>query len=759
MKSPKKLKLKRKKEAAAGFPSIFSAAYYVWEETYVGRGIKTLFKLNQEKGYDCPSCAWPDPDVDKRSAMGEYCENGAKSVAWEATKNKVDLEFFEKYTINDLLEQSDHWLEKQGRITHPVLLTEGSLSYKRVSWPKAYRIIAEKLNSLDSPDEATFYTSGRASNEAAFMYQSFVRLFGTNNLPDCSNMCHEASGKALSETTGIGKASVTLNDLEETELLIIIGQNPGTNAPRMLSSLQKLKKKGGQIIAINPMPEAGFMKFRHPQKPWEWIGNSSKIQDLYLQVKINEDIALLKAIIKILYEEDKLLSNSVFDHDFIKKYTNGYQELVNAIEKDDLNDLIYQSGVPSKKVYQAASMIRDKKKIIIAWAMGVTQHRNGENTIREIVNLLLLKGAIGKPGAGTLPVRGHSNVQGDRTMGIWENAPEEFLDRLGTAFDFQPPRKHGYGTIEAVKAMLKGKTKVFFALGGNFIKATPDTESVSEGMKKCDLTVHIATKLNRSHLVHGKTALILPCLGRTEIDKGFKGPQFVTTEDTAGRVRMSMGDLPPVSEDLKSEVAIICELAANVFREINLTDWIGFAKDYNKIRDKIEEVIPGFEDFNNRVKEPGGFYLPNGARECKFNTKSGKAHFSVTPLPDNYIAPGHFVLMTIRSHDQFNTSVYGLNDRYRGIHHGRDIIMMHKSDLKALKLQEADLVNVTSYFNGEKREIRNIKVVPYEIARGCAAMYFPEGNALISLDNKSPESNCPASKFVEISIEKAAKDD
>ena len=756
MKKEGDLQIKDRKEIAAGIPSITSSAYHIWKETYIGRGIKTLFKLNQVEGYDCPSCAWPDPNADDRSPIGEYCENGAKAVAWEATKNKITPEFFKQYNINELLEKSDHWLEKQGRITHPIIVEEGSSNYKKISWKEAYRVIASKLNSLDSPDEATFYTSGRASNEAAFMYQAFVRAYGTNNLPDCSNMCHEASGKALTETTGIGKASVTLNDIEEAELLIIIGQNPGTNAPRMLTSLQKLKKNGGEIIAVNPLPEAGFMQFRNPQKPWEWLGKPIQLQDLYLQVKINGDIALLKAIIKILHEEDKLLGGTIFDHEFINKKTTGFKDLIKSIEKEDLNELIYTSGIPTKKVHKAAKMIRDKKKIIIAWAMGITQHRNGEDTIREIVNLLLLKGSIGKPGAGTLPVRGHSNVQGDRTMGIWEKAPDIFLDRLGKAFDFEPPRKHGYAAIDAVKALANGKTKVFFALGGNFLMAVPDTQLVSEGMKKCDLTVHIATKLNRSHLVHGKTALILPCLGRTEIDKASRGPQFVTTEDTAGRVRMSMGDLEPISEHLKSETSIICELAAETLRERSMVDWISFSKDYDRIRTKIEEVVAGFDNFNEKVRVAGGFYLPNGARTGDFNTKNGKALFTVNILPKNIIANDHFILMTIRSHDQFNTTVYDLNDRYRGIYHGREIILMHKADMKTMGLNEKDEVNITSHFNNEKRSIKNFKVIPYEIAEGCVAVYFPEGNSLISIDNNSPESKCPASKFVEVSIEKAS---
>lgn len=740
---------------AVGFSSITSAAYYIWEETYVGRGIKSLFKINQVNGFDCPSCAWPDPDAARVNPIAEYCENGAKAVAWEATRHSLTPEFFKKNDIPSLRKYSDHWLEKQGRLMQPMVLKENSLHYEPTTWEEAFSLISTALNGLNTPDEAIFYTSGRTSNEAAFLYQCFARQFGTNNLPDCSNMCHEASGKALKETLGIGKASVTLNDIEEAEVLINIGQNPGTNSPRMLTALQQLKKKGGKIIAVNPLPEAGFMQFRHPQKPWEWVGKPSSLQDLYLPVKLNGDIAFLKALMRILWEEDEKNGGKVFAHDFIQNQTRGFKDFCEGLKQANLDDLMRESGLEAGLVRQAAKMIQDKKKIIIVWAMGVTQHSNAENTIREIVNLLLLKGSIGHRGAGTLPVRGHSNVQGDRTMGIWERMPDTFLDKMEKVFKFKAPRKNGYAVVDAVKAMAAGKAKFFMGMGGNFALAAPDTQLVSEGLQKCDLTVHVSTKLNRSHLVHGKTALILPCLGRTEMDISALGEQFVSTEDTAGRVRMSKGDLQPVSPHLKSEVSIVCGIANATLGQKSTTPWESLSNDYDLVRDLIESVIGGFDDYNIRVREAGGFYLPNCNREGKFDTIDGKAHFSLTPLPQNRISPGNFVLMTVRSHDQFNTTVYGWNDRYRGISNSRKVVMMHDDDIQSIGAAAEDWVDITSHFNGEKRILERFQIVPYAIAKGCVGVYFPEGNNLIAIDNHSPESLCPSSKFVEVSIEKS----
>ncbi|WP_209329399.1 FdhF/YdeP family oxidoreductase [Lunatimonas salinarum] len=740
--------------SAAGFPSISSVAYRIWEETYVGRGVKTLFKLNQPKGFDCPSCAWPDPNPEDVSSIAEYCENGAKAVAWEITKNRVDAAFFQKHKVAELMAESDHWLEKQGRLTEPLMLRPGSDQYEPVSWECAFSEIASHLHRLECPDESIWYTSGRTSNEAAFLYQTFVRMLGTNNLPDCSNMCHEASGVALKQTLGIGKASVTLEDIHQAEVLMVLGQNPGTNAPRMLTELQKLKRSGGKIIAVNPLPEAGLMGFRHPQKPWEWIGKATQLQDIYLPVKINGDLALLKALQKMLWEAEKERPGEIFDQTFIKCHTTGYEQLVSQLDALSLDDLIQASGLPERAIRDAAGLMMHSKRIIIAWAMGITQQRNAESTIREIVNLLLLKGAIGKPGAGTLPVRGHSNVQGDRTMGIWEKMPEAFGAKLGKAFSFQPPLKEGFGTVQSIQAMREGRARVFFGMGGNFALAAPDTELVAEALRNCELTVHVSTKLNRSHLIHGKTALILPCLGRTEEDLTANGRQFVSTEDTAGRVRMSMGDLPPVSPRLKSEVAIICGIARATFGVNHSTPWEEYADNYDLVRDKIEEVIPGFEHYNERIRQSGGFSLPNGARDRNFQTLDGKAQFTVNHVPTHAIEADRFILMTLRSHDQFNTTIYGNDDRYRNIRDSREVVMMNADDMKRKGLKAMDRTRIISYFQGKIRQLEGFSAIPYDIPPGSAAMYFPEGNVLVALDSHSPESHCPASKYIEVSIEK-----
>ncbi|MDO6439142.1 FdhF/YdeP family oxidoreductase [Cyclobacterium sp. 1_MG-2023] len=754
MQPKRKVKISPPAETAAGLKSIQTVAYRIWEETHVGKGVKTLFKLNQPHGLDCPSCAWPDPDVKEVSKIAEYCENGAKAIAWESSSNKLDASFFKQYSIKDLLEKSDHWLEKQGRLTEPLAIKEGEHHYSPISWEDAFVLMAEKLQALDHPDQAIFYTSGRTSNEAAFLYQCFVRQFGTNNLPDCSNMCHEASGKALSETVGIGKASVVLDDIPKAELLIVMGQNPGTNAPRMLTAMEKLKQNGGKIVSVNPLPETGLLQFRNPQKPWEWVGKPTAIHDLHLQVKVNGDLPLLKAVLKLMLEAEKLQPEKVFDQAFIREKTSGYQALISHLEQLNLKELIQETGVPESQIRELANLLITKENIIIAWAMGITQHRNAENTIREIVNILLLKGSIGKAGAGTLPVRGHSNVQGDRTMGIWEKMPQSFMQRLGKVFDFQPPEKEGVHAVGAIHSMAEGKAKIFMGMGGNFALAAPDTDKVFEGLKQCTLTLHVSTKLNKSHLIHGKNALILPCLGRTEMDISSHGPQFVSTEDTAGRVRMSHGDLEPISPELKSEVGIVCGMARAVLGPSNTTDWEGMKENYDLIREKIEAVIPGFDKYNEKVRKAGGFYLPNGARERHFNTPDKKAQLTINPLHPVRQPETPFILMTVRSHDQFNTTIYGYDDRYRGISNSREVVMMNAEDMKNYDCKAGDLVKLTSIFAGEKRVLQGFQVVPYDISPGCLSVYFPEGNILVALDNNSAESHCPASKYIEVYLEK-----
>lgn len=747
------LKTGKPKNMAGGVQAIVSSLKHVIGELGVPQGVRSMLSVNQMDGFDCPGCAWPDPD-DQRSGLGEFCENGAKAIAEEATSRKVGPEFFKKYTIDELGSQSDFWLGKSGRLTYPMILKPGQQHYETITWPKAFQLIADSLNGLNSPNEAIFYTSGRTSNEAAFLYQLFVRKFGTNNLPDCSNMCHESSGVALSETLGIGKGSVKLEDFDKAELIVVSGQNPGTNHPRMLTALQKAKQHGAKIITINPLKETGLIKFKHPQHLSDMLGAPTTLTDLYLQVKINGDVALIKAMIKLLIAADKKSDGGVIDHEFIEARTQGYDELLEDIKRYDLQDLIGQSGVEEGKVREAVSLLKEKKRIIFCWAMGLTQHKNAVDNIREIVNLLLLKGSIGIPGAGTCPVRGHSNVQGDRTMGIWERPKKAFLDRLQQEFGFDPPRTPGLNTVEAIQAMAKGKAGVFIGLGGNFLSATPDTAYTARALQNCLLTVHISTKLNRSHLVTGKTALILPCLGRSEKDLQNGKPQFVSVENSAGVVHKSIGNKSPASPDLLSEPKIVAEIAKALFRDDPSIDWDLMVNDYDHIRNHIARVIPGFENYNEQVRKPGGFYLPNGARDRVFKTNTGRARFTINQLADHHLKESEFIMMTIRSHDQFNTTIYGLNDRYRGIYNERRVVLMNHQDMQDAGLKARDVVDLESHFKGRERVADRFLVVPYDIPRQCIATYFPEANVLVPLDNFADRSHTPASKSVVVTIEK-----
>ncbi len=749
--SLQELKLGVIKEKSVGLPAVMAAVSDVVQYTKIGEATKTLFKLNQKGGIDCPGCAWPDPD-DDRSKIGEYCENGVKAIAEEIQKKTIDRQFFAEHSVAELMEWTEFELGKQGRITEPMVLRAGATHYEPISWHDAFQLIADELNALETPDEAIFYTSGRTSNEAAFLYQLFVREFGTNNLPDCSNMCHESSGTGLSETVGIGKGSVTLPDIYEADLVIVMGQNPGTNHPRMLSALERCKENGGKIITVNPLPEAGLMNFINPQRPLKILSGGTDLTDLFLQVKVNGDIALLKAIMSLLWYEEKNRSGSVFDMEFIVEKTIGYETFLEDLRKQDFNTLAEASGVARDKIKLAVEMIRKSEKIIICWAMGLTQHENGVDNVRELVNLLLLKGSIGKPGAGTCPVRGHSNVQGDRTMGVWDAPKPEFLDNLKATFGFEPPRKHGYGTVAAIQAMHNRQAHVFIGMGGNFVLATPDTDYTAQGLRNCRLTAHVSTKLNRSHLVHGRQALILPCLARTDQDIQESGEQFVSTESSTGVVQSSQGILPPASDKLLSEPAIIARMAMATLGEDSTVDWQGMINNYDHIRDAIEKVIPGFDDYNQRVREPGGFYLPNGARKQEFNTPSGKAHFSVVKVPDNNIAADEYLMMTVRSHDQFNTTIYGLNDRYRGISNERRVVMMNEQDIAEAKLKPQQIVDLISNYEGKQRVARQFRVVPYSIPRKCVATYFPEANVLVPIHKIDRESKIPASKKVIIKI-------
>src|ERR1700744_1556742 len=632
------LKITEPKTWAAGIPAVYESFKDVLHETGPLRGMGALLKMNQKGGFDCSSCAWPDPD-DDRSPIAEYCENGAKALAEEATTKKLTAEFFAQNSVLELAKLNDYEIGKKGRIAQPVYLPKGGTHYEPISWDDAFKKIGAKLNNLASPDEAAFYTSGRTSNEASFMYQLFVREFGTNNMPDCSNMCHESSGTALTEVRGIGKGTVTLNDFYDTDVIIIMGQNPGTNHPRMLTSLEKAKKNGSKIIAINPLHEAGLTGFKDPQTLKGLLGISAKLADLYLPVSINGDMALLKAIEKLLLDAEKEQPGKVFDQEFIKEYTVGYNDLIKDLEKQDVNKLCEAAGVPFEQVQAAAELLRNKSRIIVCWAMGITQHLNGVDTIKEITNLVLLKGSIGKPGAGLCPVRGQSNVQGNRTMLIWEKLKDEPAKKIKEIYGFDPPKEKGLDTVESIKAMHDGKLKFFFAMGGNFISATPDTNYTADGLRKMNMTVHVSTKLNRSHLVHGKEALILPTYASSDQDIINGVEQIVSCENSMGVMQMSKGVLKPISDQYMSETQIICKLAKATITDTKV-DWDKYATNYDLIRDDIEKVIPGFDDYNKRIREPGGFYLPNAPRERKFKTEKygDKAAFTITKLPDDKLA-------------------------------------------------------------------------------------------------------------------------
>lgn len=740
------------KKKAAGMPAIISSLKHIREEMGIWKGIGLLNKMNQKDGFDCSGCAWPDPD-DKRSKLGEYCENGAKAIAEEATNKRINAAFFKENSVEKLSKQTDYWIGKLGRLTEPMYLAENSSFYEPISWDDAFKKIGDNLNKLNSPHEAAFYTSGRTSNEAAYMYQLFVRQFGTNNLPDCSNMCHESSGEGLINTLGIGKGSVTLQDLHESELIIVIGQNPGTNHPRMLGALQKCKNNGGKIVTVNPLNEAGTNTFVDPQSPIAMLKGGIKLEDLFLQVKINGDVALLKAAMILMLEAEERNPSSVFDHLFIKEYCDNYDDLISHLKQSNFNKSVIDSGVSEEKVREFANLLIENKKIIICWAMGITQHENGVDNVQEIVNILLLKGSIGKPGAGTCPVRGHSNVQGDRTMGIWEKPKEIFLKKLDERFSFKSPRAHGYDVVETIKSMDQGTTKVFIGMGGNFISATPDSQFTGESMQNCDLTVQISTKLNRGHLVTGKEAIILPCISRSELDIQESGQQFVTIENSMGVVHKSTGSADKASTHLKSEPAIIAGIANATLKE-SPTHWDEMVNNYDVIRDHIEHTISGFDNYNQKVRIPGGFYLPNGSRTREFTTPNKRAQFTINPLPTRKVAPDNFIMMTIRTHDQYNTTIYGMNDRYRGIYNERRVVLMNREDMKVKGYKPEDVVHLTSHFNKETRRAKNFKIIPYNIPKGCIGTYFPETNVLVAIDNVAKISGTPVSKFIEVSIDK-----
>ena len=754
------LRVTEPEHVAAGLPAIISTMKHTIGEMGVIRTLRTLKAMNQKDGFDCQSCAWDDPDGDRH--LFEFCENGAKAVADEATTKQVTPEFFAQHSIAELSHKSDFWLGKQGRITNPMYLRKGATHYEPISWENAFSILGKELNALDTPDEAIFYTSGRASNEAAYLYQLFIRQYGTNNLPDCSNMCHESSGTALTEAIGIGKGTVTLEDFNQCDLIIILGQNPGTNHPRMLTSLEQAKHNGAKILTMNPLPEAGLLsvvnpnpgEYKNPLKfPIAVLGNKgTPLSDLHLPIRINGDMAVLKGMMKFMFEAERANPGTVLDVNFIERDTAGFDEFCANLENANWDDIVEQSGVSREIIEQAAALYMKSKRVITCWAMGLTQQKNAVGTIQEIANLHFLRGNIGRTGAGLCPVRGHSNVQGDRSVGIWERPREEFLKALDVEFNFTAPRRHGYDTVEAIKAMYVGRGKVFFALGGNFLSATPDTEYTAKALQRTKLTAQIITKLNRTALVTGEEALILPCLGRSEKDLQADGEQFVSCENSMGVVQMSKGILEPTSEHLRSEPWIVAQLAKAVLGGKSTVDWDAMVSDYDNIREKIERTIPGFDNYNERVRHGGGFYLPNKPREGVFPTATNKANFTVHELPIHRFAPDELIMMTIRTHDQFNTTIYGLEDRYRGIHNERRVILMNPEDMRERNLKTGQVVDLTSHFDDGERHARHFIVVPYDIPPRCAATYFPEANVLVPIGSTADRSNTPVSKFVRITV-------
>ena len=729
---------------AAGTPAVVSSLQHVFGKAGVVRGTKALLGINQAGGFDCPSCAWPDPDGPR--AVAEFCENGAKAIASEAMSRTIGREFFAAHSVAGLMAESDAWHDLQGRVAEPMVLREGATHYEPLTWDEAFALIAEELRALDSPDEALFYTSGRASNEAAFLWQMFARAFGTNNLPDCSNMCHESSGLALKEAVGVGKGTVTLEDFLEAEVILCVGQNPGTNHPRMLSTLEEAVSRGARVVAVNPLKEAGLLGFAHPQHLRGILGKASPLASTYLQVKVNGDMALFRGVAKAL------VTMGAADETFVREHGSGYEEYRSLLEATPWAEIEERSGIGRDAIEELALLLAEgEKRLITCWAMGLTQHRNAVATIREIANLHLMLGAIGRPGAGLCPVRGHSNVQGDRTMGIFEKMPEPFLAALEKQAGVPIPRKHGFDTVDSLHAMHAGRAKVFIALGGNFAQATPDSDFTAAALRKCRLTCHIATKLNRSHLIPGKRALILPCLGRSEADGG----RFVTTENSMGVVQSSEGKLRPASEQLLSEPDLVARMADAVLGDVGKIRWRWLAEDYDKLRAWIEAVVPGFENFNARVRQPGGFYLPNAAKERIWNTPNSKANFSSAPLDSFRASAGRFLLQTLRSHDQFNTTIYGLDDRYRGISGMRDIVFLNPEDLAALGVKPGGRIDVTSHWSDGERHLKGFRAIPYDMPRGMAAAYFPEANVLVPAGHVAEGSNTPASKSIEVSIHAA----
>jgi len=742
--------------AAAGLTGVAVSLRRSWEQMGIGRTVRTLPLLNQRAGFDCPGCAWPDPlaaDGDRRKPA-EFCENGAKAVAEEATTRRVGADFFARHSVAELAERTDYWLGQQGRLTQPMILRRGDDHYRPIDWDAAFDVIAAELAALGSPDQAAFYTSGRTSNEAAFLYQLMVRCFGTNNLPDCSNMCHESSGAALTETIGVGTGSVSLSDVEHADLVLVLGQNPGTNHPRMLSSLEKVKERGGRIVSVNPLPETGMRRFKNPQRLSGMVGQGTELADEFAQIRIGGDLALLNALTGLLVLADDAAPGTVLDREFIEAHTHGFTEFAERARQIDWAETERATGLGQRQIERIAHLLIDSERTVVCWAMGLTQHKQAVATIREVVNLMLLRGMIGKPGAGLCPVRGHSNVQGDRTMGIYEKMPESFLHALEREFGVTVPHEHGSDTVEVLHGMRDGRIRALVAMGGNFAAATPDTEATERALRGCALTVHVSTKLNRSHVVPGDTALILPTLGRTERDTQESGEQFVTVEDSMSVVHASRGRLRPASEQLLSEVAIVSRLARRLLGAQHPVRWQQFERDYDVIRDRIARVVPGCEDYNERVRQPDGFVMPHPPRDSRtFPTETGRANFTVNVPEPIEVGEGRLLLQTLRSHDQYNTTIYGLSDRYRGIEDARRVVLVNEADIAALGFADGDLVDLVSEWTDGDRRAARFRIVSYPTARGCAAAYYPEANPLVPLGAVAEKSNTPVSKAVVVRLE------
>jgi len=748
------LEVKPPPAVAGGTAAIAATIAHVRHGPGLLRGARALLAMNQPNGFDCPGCAWPEPGAAERSAI-EFCENGAKALAWEADRARADAAFFARHPVAELAVADELWLGQQGRLVEPMVLPAGGTHYQPISWDDAFAGIARAISALETPAQAAFYTSGRTSNEAAFLYQLFVRELGTNNLPDCSNLCHESSGVALKQAVGVGKGTVQLDDFDHADVILIIGQNPGTNHPRMMTTLQAAARRGCHIVAINPLPEAALTRFAHPQHPFEALEGGTAIASMHLPVSVGGDVALLKGVMKALIDEDARRHGHAVDYDFIRLHTEGFPAFLEALAAEPWDRLVDDSGIAQASMRELAALLAGTHRIIACWAMGLTQHEHAIANIQEVANLLLMRGALGRRGAGLCPVRGHSNVQGDRTMGIDHRPGPALLDALERRFGFAPPPAHGLDVVGTIEAMQAGRVRVLFALGGNFLSAAPDTDATAQALRGCALTVHVATKLNRAHVVTGREALLLPCLGRSEKDLQAGGPQFVTVEDSMGAVHASQGVLRPAGDGLRSEPAIVAGLAQAVLGERSRVRWSWLVEDYDRIRDDIAAVIPDFEDFNARVRSPGGFVLPNPVRELRFPTDSGRARFTVHPVPARGLAPGQLLLTTIRSHDQYNTTIYGLDDRYRGIRGGRRVVFMNEEDIRERALEPGMPVDLVSRFRGETRTVARFTVVAYPIPRGSAAAYFPEANPLVPLGRFAPGSRTPASKSIVIEVRRS----